>query len=285
MNEKIIVDFIKEKDNKDVVVLNRLMGGMSNYSYVFCMDDKKYTFRIPGKGSEHFTNRVDEIEIMNIIDKYDFLPKPIYNDIKTGYKIAPYVEGKVLSECVEKPLEEIAKILKKLHGIEKFPNDYEHLKRLQYYESINDEIDPVYVDLKEKWLKIYDEILVHVELCPCHGDSQMSNFVVDNERVYLLDWEFSANNDPLYDIACFGNNNFEDAKDLIKVYFETVGKNEYQRLYAWRMFQCLQWHNVARYKEKIGLSEELKVNFKGVANAYLEKAQGFFENYLEVSEK
>ena len=283
MNEKIIQDFIKEKLDKEVTVIGRLMGGMSNYTYIIEIEGEKYTFRIPGKGAEHFTNRKQEIAIMKEIEKYDFLPAPIINDEKTGYKVAPYVDGQPLSEITPKPLELVVPILKKLHNAPKFSFNYEPLKRLEKYEKITSGLDPVYVALKDKWAEIYNNVLKDIELVPCHGDSQTSNFVLGDKKIYLMDWEFAANNDPIYDIACFGNANFDEAIQLIEEYFESAGKKEYQRLYAWRMFQCLQWHNVAKYKHEIGLSEELLIDFNFAANAYLDKAKGFFQNYLDVS--
>jgi len=282
-NEKIIERFIKESLNKEVNVVERLMGGMSNYTYIIEIDGDEYTFRIPGMGAEHFTNRKKEIAIMKEIEAYDFLPTPIVNDEETGYKVAPFAPGVPLSEVTPKPYESVAALLKKLHSLPKFQFDYEPLKRLEKYEKITSGLDPVYIALKDKWLEIYESILVNVELVPCHGDSQTSNFVLGDKRLYLMDWEFAANNDPLYDVACFGNVNFDEAKSLIEVYYESAGMNEYQRLYAWRMYQCLQWHNVAKYKHEVGLSEQLSVDFDFFANAYLDKAKGFFQDYLDVS--
>jgi hypothetical protein len=40
----------------------------------------------------------------------------------------------------------------------------------------------------------------------------------------------------------------------------------------------LQWHNVALYKEFIGLSLDLGVDFMFVANLYLDKAEGFLDS-------
>ena len=41
------------------------------------------------------------------------------------------------------------------------------------------------------------------------------------------------------------------------------------------MYQCLQWHNVAMYKDLIGLSKDLGVDFKFFADLYLDKATNF----------
>ena len=50
---------------------------------------------------------------------------------------------------------------------------------------------------------------------------------------------------------------------------------ESRRLYLWRAFQCLQWHNVALYKDLIGLSKDLGLDFNMIAAAYLTKAEQF----------
>lgn len=285
MNEKIIKDYVAEKLDKKAEVVHRLMGGMSNYTYLIEIDGKKYTFRIPGNGAQQFTNRKKEVKIMEQIKPYDFLPYPLINDVETGYKLAPYVEGTALNEVPDKPYGLVVSILKKLHSIPKFPYGYDHLQRLEKYEKICSSQDLVYLTLKDKWLDIYESTLKDIEFVACHGDAQTANFVLTDSRLYLLDWEFSANNDPIYDIACFGNNNMNEAIDLLEEYYEnSAGKNEYQRLYAWRMFQCLQWHNVAKYKHEIGLSEELAIDFNIVADVYLDKAKGFFQDYLDVKQ-
>ncbi|MEG0284189.1 MAG: choline/ethanolamine kinase family protein [Erysipelotrichales bacterium] len=282
MYEQYIKDYMKDNHNKEVEIIQRLTGGMSNHMFLIIVDDKKYTFRIPGKGAEHFTDRKSEVEMMEQVADLDFLPTPVVNEIETGIKIAPYVEGETMNQLSQKPVELVAATLKKLHNHDKFKYDYNPLERLAKYESITSSIDPVYAALKEKWVEIYDEFLSKVDLVPCHADAQVSNFIVGEDRIYLLDWEFAGNNDPIYDIACFGNNDFDDAIELLEVYYEAPGKNEFRRLYAWRMYQALQWHNVAKYKGEIGLSDELSVDFSSVANNYLELAKGCFQDYLDV---
>lgn len=287
MNEKIIKDYIKEKLNKDAEVIERMMGGMSNYTYLISIDGDKYTFRVPGKGAEHFTNRLQEDEVMKMIESLNLIEKPIINDIENGYKVAPYIEGTCLSDIPEKPYKLLAATLKKLHNHDKFAVDYQPLQRLDKYQKLINDPDPVYLVLKNKWTEIYNKVLKEIELKPCHCDTQASNFVFgDNNKIYLLDWEFAANNDPVYDIACFGNLNTDEAISLLEAYYEeSAGKNEYQRLYAWRMFQCLQWHTVARYKHEIGLSNDLSVDFGAVADAYLDRAKNYLQDYMDVSEE
>lgn len=286
MNEQIIKDTMKKELDANVLEIERLMGGMSNYTYYVKTDKGDYSFRIPGKNSENFVDRKVEKDNLEHIKPYDFCPFPVYLNVDNGYKIAPFIPGEAINELSDLPYKSVAAILHKLHNIDKFDHDYEPLNRLEKYESLTQSVDPVYSVLKDKWLNIYNTSLKDVELKACHGDAQTANFVLDeNNNLILMDWEFAGNNDPMYDIACFGNSNFDAAINLLEVYYENPKKVEFLRLYAWRMFQCLQWHNVAKHKHELGLSDELAVNFAAVADAYLEKAKGLLQDYLDMNEE
>ncbi|MFV0439763.1 MAG: phosphotransferase [Lachnospirales bacterium] len=285
--------FIKEKvesllnlsSQNDVKVVEKLLGGMSNHMYVIEVNGEKFTFRIPGKNANNFVTRDIEKQNIELVDSLDINNETVVFDVEIGYKISRYVEGKCLVEVdYQEHLEEISSILKKIHnsGL-KAVNDYEWLSRLDKYEKLvlnqgyTDESDEYYA-LKKSLTEDFD-YFNNNELVLCHGDSQISNFVVGLDKIYLLDWEFCGNNDPYYDIACFGNKDFDDALRLLDVYLgRKANDEEIKKLNYFRAFQCLQWHNVALYKHLIGLSEELNVPFGEVAKGYTEKAKAFLSN-------
>ncbi len=128
--------------------------------------------------------------------------------------------------------------------------------------------------MKKKWEIIYDEHLKEHVRYPAHGDAQFANFIqTDKGEIKLLDWEYSGTNDYIYDIACFGNKDISWAIKLLKVYEGEVSNDKLVRLYGWRVFQCLQWYNVALYKEEIGLSKELSIDFLKVSKNYINLAK------------
>ncbi|XMB87352.1 choline/ethanolamine kinase family protein [Mycoplasmatota bacterium WC44] len=273
-----VSELVKRLTDKEATVESRLMGGMSNQTYVVIVDGEKNTFRIPGKNAEVFVDRVEELNNIKAIEGLDLNNKTVLLDIEDGYKLAKYVDGTPLHELEDLHLEEVAELLKTLHNSkDKFLNDYAPFDRLIKYESLNDNLTDEYKELRNEFLN-HKEYLLSFPLVKCHGDSQKSNFVI-GDKCYLLDWEFAGNNDYYYDIACFGNVNYEDALKLLEVYLGHVPSDEeYNRLTLWRAFQCLQWHNVALYKDKIGLSKELSVDFNFVALKYLEKAQNLLNS-------
>ena len=271
-------------DEASVSIDHRLMGGMSNYTYVINVSGTLYTFRIPGKNAEQFVDRQVEAYHLKLIEPLKLNNETIYTDLEKGYKIAKYIEGQPLHE--KNPLDYLgaaALTLKTIHKSELISEyDYAPFKRLEKYEKLvrayDHEHGSRYQSYKNTLLS-HKPFLDKQPKVLTHGDAQISNFVVTDAELRLMDWEFTGNNDPYYDIACFGNNDFDHALALLPVYLGHEPSNdEHNRLHLWRVFQCLQWHNVALYKEFIGLSEALHVDFKKVATMYLDKAEKLIAN-------
>ncbi len=287
-----MVELIKNEVSKilkvkeeDVNILEKLKGGMSNHMYVIEVNGLKYTFRIPGKKANNFVDREKELENIKLVEKLEVNNEMYYFDEVVGYKLSKYVEGECLIEKkVEDYLVDVSEILRKVHNSElRSKYDYDCMGRLSKYEKLV--TDKGYIGKREKYYELKKKLesdfsfLQNGNLVLCHGDSQVSNFVVGEDKLYLLDWEFCGNNDPIYDIACFGNVDFEDALKLLPIYLgREPNAIEISKLNYFRGFQCLQWHNVALYKDLIGLSEELSVPFLEISEGYLVKAEKFLED-------
>ena len=124
------------------------------------------------------------------------------------------------------------------------------------------------------------DVYKDVKHVPCHCDYQPTNLVIDGDKFYILDWEFAGMNDPYYDIACYGNAGFDKALSLLETYLgHKPSNNELRRLYFHRAFQCLQWYNVAMFKEMVGLSKDLNMDFTQVAQMFYGFAKDLLETY------
>lgn len=284
MNELIITTAAKALniEKNDIKIVKRLLGGMSHFTYHIQAKDIDYTIRLIGKAGNLYVDRVEELENIKRIIPLGLNNETVFFDTKTGVKIAKYIPGTVLTELdIMDHLPKIAQTLKKLHNskIEPF-KDYELKKRLERYESYINCRSEKYLELKSKWFQMYEEVYQKYPKVFCHNDAQRSNMVLANNQLYLLDWEYAALNDPYYDIASFGNVKFDDALMLLEAYLERKPtKSEADHVRFYRMYQALQWHQVALNKEAIGLSEELHFDFKLLAEKYLNLAHTL---YLEM---
>ena len=92
-----------------------------------------------------------------------------------------------------------------------------------------------------------------------------------------------GHNDPIYDIATFGNGSVKEGYEcLSKYYDDNPTKEEKERYYLWRIFVSLQWHNVAIVKHYRGEGKTHGFDFLAVAAFFLNNAKDAYEGLLEV---
>lgn len=266
----------------DAKIVIRLEGGMSNYTYVVECQGKKYTYRVPGKFAERFVDRDDEWANIQEVDRLGLNNVTTYVEIRSGEKLAEYVEGTIMSTTDVVSYNEMSvKALKKIHNSDLKFKDYDAFGRLDTYQNYCIETGfthpQEYLNLRNK-LEVLRKQYVSVPMVPCHCDYQPTNLVINGDKLYVLDWEFAGMNDPFYDIACYGNAGFDKALALLEAY---VGRKpteeELKRLYFHRAFQCLQWYNVAIFKDRVGLSKDLNMDFNAVALMFLGMAKDLLE--------
>jgi thiamine kinase-like enzyme len=263
---------------QDTRIVMRLEGGMSNYTYVVETQNKKYTYRVPGKFAEKFVDRVDEWHNIQEVERLGLNNVTTYVEILSGEKLAEYVEGTIMSTTDVVSYNELSvKALKKIHGSDLKFKDYNAFGRLdddeRYCHETGFTHPQEYLDLRAK-LEELRKTYKSVKMVPCHCDYQPTNLVISGDKLYVLDWEFAGMNDPFYDIACYGNAGFDKALALLECYVgHKPTDEELHRLYFHRAFQCLQWYNVAIFKDRVGLSKDLNMDFNAVALMFLGMAK------------
>jgi len=281
-NEQLILERAAhafETTSDQITIVNRLMGGMSHLTYHIRYKDQDYTYRIIGKDGNLFVDRSIELDNLNRIIPLGINNETVYFDVKTGEKAAKFVEGEVLTNLdIDQHLNDVVSLLKTLHQSNIEPaGDYGLIERLNLYETFTNDNDPLYDELKKAWINIYENERKDKPKVFCHNDAQRSNMVIGKNKLYLLDWEYAGYNEFYYDIASFGNVDFKDALKLLDVYLGRKATKEEQNLVRfYRMFQALQWHQVATRKDMVGLSKDVGFDFNMLAQKYLMLAQTLY---------
>ena len=285
---KIEERIIKEVLGDSAYIEKPLIGGMMNQSYIVNNNGKRYVLYISTKQANEMVNRPLERDNQRMINELGLTSKNIYFDVNNGIKINEYIEGTSLDKCDSFDSKKVAVLLKAMHTSGKRSKEnYEPFKRFIAYEqealSFNPKLEDDYPLLRKQ---IFDNqnFLEKQEMVLCHNDAQKSNIVKDlTNSYYLIDFEFMANNDPIYDIATFGNGLVKEGYQCLVDYYDgKPTKEEKQRYYLWRIFVSLQWHNVAIVKHYRGEGKIHGFDFLAVADFFINNARDAYKGLLEV---
>lgn len=254
---------ININDIKDISPI----GGMTNKNYKIFVKDNFYVLRVPGNGTEEMISRSDEIKNAVYANKVGVDAELIYFNEDSGIKISKFIENaETLSPDAAKKqhnMELVSGVLRKLHNCtEVMNNNFDIYGKIEKYEELakeaNGKFFDDYYEVKEKVAylsKVMDEL--DVELRPCHNDTIAENFIKsDNNRIYLIDWEYAGMNDPMWDLAahCLENNFTEDEEELfLKLYFEGEVEEKYKkRVLINKIYQDFLWSTWTNIKEAKG---------------------------------
>lgn len=279
-------DFIKlrkQLESGEIKPLSKLQGGMMNRSQIIELDGIKYVWYTPTEQANEMVDRkleksnIDKVYPLGITSKN----LVFYED---GMKINEFIEGKSLNLIDDFDTKEVAKILHKLHDSNVLSDkDYLPFEKVANYIK---EVESLDIKLDEDFYILYNDIyskkdfLESQKLTICHNDFQRSNIIkTPDNKYYMIDFEFMMNNDPVFDIAAFGNNNVAEGYQLLKDYFSVLDKDIKTRFFYWRMLLSLQWYLVALIKDKRGEGKEHGFDFYQVAQFFLGNAKSAREMF------
>ena len=273
---------------KSAKVLNKIVGGMMNESYLVMYRGKKYVLYIATTQANEMVNRKLEKENQAIVASLGLTSKNYYFNTETGTKANEYIEGTSLNKCDSFNSKKIAILLKTLHTCgKKCKEDYRPFERFINYEnealSFQRLSDKDYQKLRAALFE-HKDFLEKQTKTICHNDAQKSNIVKDlNDNYFLIDFEFMGNNDPIYDIATFGNGSVAEGFKVLSDYYDgKPTKEQKMRYYLWRIFVSLQWHDVAIVKHHRGEGKTHGYNFLVVANFFLANARDAYQGLMRL---
>ena len=263
----IIVDTLRTSTDKitDITVLKK---GMTNRSFLFKCNDKKYIMRIPGEGTDQLINRVEEASVYNVIRDKGLCDNIVYINAQNGYKITEFLEdAKVCDISNENDLKKVMKKLKEFHELKLEVNhEFCIWRQIEFYESLWNGKESIFRDYKktkENVMSLKSYIDEHVDLkVLTHIDAVPDNFLfVTNENgeeeIRLIDWEYAGMQDPHVDIAMFciyAMYEREDVDRIIDIYFEgSCPKETRIKIYAYIATCGLLWSNWCEYKRHLGV--------------------------------
>jgi thiamine kinase-like enzyme len=120
-----------------------------------------------------------------------------------------FLEGRTLGNAdVAEParLARIARACRQLHGAERFDGEFNMFEIQRRYRAVVAErgitIPAGYDDLMGRFDDAARALAVRDEgTVPCNNDLLAANFIEDGEKVWLIDYEYSGNNDACFELG------------------------------------------------------------------------------------
>lgn len=179
---------IQKYFNENIKDITQISGGVTNIVYKVITDKNTYILRIYGKKSNILIDRIIEKKIMNYLSIYHISPKIIkeYQECR----IEEYFKGSTDIQPIkyQKILCEIIKKIHKLPVKDELPYFWNrfHVWKEQANNPYKKEIN--YLLKKINLIQCFywnQEVLGH-------GDLTLGNILVDNNKIKLIDYEYSC---------------------------------------------------------------------------------------------
>lgn len=243
------------------------LGGLTNRNFKVTVRGREYAARIPGRGTEQYINRLDEKINSEITSRLGINPEVVYFDEHSGLKIVRFIENaETLNPKTgtrEDNLVQVADIFYQLHTSgETFNARFDVFEKITEYETVlaklNGELFEGHEEVKRQVLEL-EEFYKSLKIAPvpCHNDPLAENFVKSGEdKMYLIDWEFSGMNDPLWDVAAYiieaELTPAQEQLFLLEYFKGTITSENRQQLLLNKIFLDFLWTIWALMKEAGG---------------------------------
>lgn len=190
----------------------RRMGGQTNRVYRIAAGEEALCLRLPGKGTEEYIDRRVERVAAEATAKAGVSPEVLHFDPATGVMVTRFVDDAVtmspaLFAARAGAPERAGRAFRALHDSGAvFDFRFELFAMIDAYLGVLATKEVAFPDGYHAGLRdaeaVRAALAAHpVALVPCHCDPLSENFLDTGDRMWIVDWEYSGMNDPMWDLG------------------------------------------------------------------------------------
>ena len=239
------------------------LGGMTNQNYLVKTTSNQYIVKFFGKGTDKLIDRQNEKYNLELLKDLKLDVENYLFDIEAGIKVNQYIENaETLNfNTIKTKFEKIAPILQTIHASGKeLKGEFAPFEEIKKYKSlIQGEISyPNYEAVRKAVFSLKEELeQIGIDKKSCHIDLVPENFIEGPDgHLYLIDWEYSSMNDPMWDLAAlFLESEFtsvEEEEDFLSHYESDKTPVSREKIRIYKILQDIIWSLWTIYKEENG---------------------------------
>jgi thiamine kinase-like enzyme len=234
-------------------VVSELPGGLTNTNYKIEVDGRSYVVRVSSKDAgllaidreNEYVNSVAAAEAGVGAGVVAYLPE-------LGALVLDFIEGSTMSAQQLRAgdrLRDVADAIRRLHGCRRFRDDFNMFRVQERYAGIVRERG---LRLPERYLEFAPQVAAMERAMavredgtvPCNNDLLAENFIWTGDRFQLIDYEYSGNNDPMFELGNVwseSNLSLEQLEQLVEHYYGRPLANKVARARLWGLMSKYGW--------------------------------------------
>jgi thiamine kinase-like enzyme len=236
---------------KNRTSIKELSGGLTNRNFLIETPVDKYVARVSSNSSS----------LLAIDRGSEFINSTIAGTGGVGAKVLDYLPGEGLllisyisgktygAEDVGANLGRVATSLRALHSLESFDHEFNMFTTQRNYLTIVQDngfrTPDGYLDFAPMVAQIKKAFEVLFEgLVPCNNDLLPGNFIDDGKKIWLIDYEYSGNNDACFEIGNVWAEAFlplDALEELVTAYYGAHRPDKVARAWLWALMAKYGW--------------------------------------------
>jgi thiamine kinase-like enzyme len=245
------------------ISIQPLSGGLTNSNYRVEVDGRPYFVRVPGESTELLAiDRNNEYYNTKAAAQAGVAPQLFYYLPEHYVMVLEFLDGRTMSKDALNALgmpTRMAQSIQQLHAGPRFRTDFNMFRLTEHYLNLCRErgirIPDGYLERMPTVQRIEKAMLVHpLDSVPCNNDLLAENYLDDGKQLWIIDYEYSGNNDPTFEL---GNTcqemqfNDDQIGEVCAAYFGSASAEKVARMKLNMIMSDVGWGLWAAIQAKI----------------------------------
>jgi thiamine kinase-like enzyme len=240
--------------------VQQLDGGLTNRNYKVTGPAGTFVARVFTAGGELLAiNRDNEYRNTAAAAAVGAGPPVIEYRPEAGVLVIGYIDGRTFTNAdvaAAGNLPRIARACRRLHGAAPFGNNFDIFDiQGAYFDVVRTRgfrLPAGYTSLMPRFDEIRRALAARpADVVPCNNDLLAGNFIDDGDRIWIIDYEYSGNNDPCFELGNIWSECGLSAGGLAELVTEYYGRRLRNKIararllglaakYGWTLWGCIQ---------------------------------------------
>jgi thiamine kinase-like enzyme len=208
------------------------LGGLTNRNYKIDCPRGSFVLRLAGEGTGDYIDRKAEYCNASIASRAGVNAEIIHFNVDDGTMLCRYIDDSVTMDIERfrdvEAIRRTGRAFRQLHQCgENFEGQFELFGQIDQYLKVVQELGATVPDGYEHVQKNAEQVRTalsghRLPNVPCHCDPMVENCIDSGSKMYIIDFEYAGNNDPMWDLGDLSvEGAFDDNQDheILVAYF------------------------------------------------------------------